>query len=129
LDRRPKDLQRILIRALLNQIECAVANAFSCALLPLFHEGIDELAEQLVVVPGIGCRLPGNDTAPPRHLSVSSPWLSRGSRLLLLGAVLGRALAPVVDPHRIERTAHQMIADTGQILDAPAPYTLHVVLL
>src|ERR671929_168824 len=51
-----------------------------------------------------------------------SPLPSLGPGLLRpLGAVLGAALAPVVDPGRVERAPHDVVPDARQILDAAAP--------
>src|SRR3954471_14660761 len=53
----------------------------------------------------------------------------RGIRLALLGAVLGARLLAVGDAGGVERVAHDLVADAGQVLDAAASHEHDGVLL
>ena len=59
--------------------------------------------------------------APPRPLAEK--------RLGPLRSVLRPAPMPIGDPSRIEGTAHDVVADTGQVLDPPTAHQHHRVLL
>src|SRR5581483_1683985 len=89
-----EDLQRVVARLLLNQVEGAIAHPLSRALLAARHQDVDELPDGLVPVPGVGDSLAKSDDVSSWH---GAPVRLTGRRTLLrtLGAVLGPALFPV----------------------------------
>src|SRR5579884_3523048 len=125
VDRRPKDLQGITAGFLLDQIERSVADPFRGALLAARHQHIDEFADQLVPVPRIGQRFSvtmkrtsGHDFLC-RPLSYSLPAF--GFSFGPFRAVLRPPLLSIRDADRVERSAHDVIPYTRQILHPTAP--------
>jgi hypothetical protein len=107
------DLQRVVARLFLDDVEALVENPLGRAALAVVHDRVDELADERAAVQRIGGEFALGD--------FSSTWHDSTSLLLrALGAVLRPTLLAALDAHGVERAAHDVIAHAGQILDAAA---------
>jgi hypothetical protein len=94
------------------------------------HNGGDKLGNQLVLVLGIRDDHPFGNFSSSRHNSIHFIKIRKSARLFWpLGAVFGTPLSPAIHTQCIQRSTNDMITDTRQILDTPAPDQHHRVLL
>src|ERR687892_1583460 len=104
-----KDAQRVFLGPRFNQAQSAIENIFRDALLATAHDRVDELRNQLVAILRVWQYFSFSDFTFARHK-------------ILLGsfrAVFGATLSPFLNPDRIQRSANDVIANTGKILDPP----------
>ena len=119
LDGALEDAQGVFLGFRRDDIERAIEDRFRHALLALIHDRVDKLRHHLVAILGVRQNLPLSNFTFARHNIL----------LRSLGAVLGAALAAVLNADRIQRAAHDVITHAGQILDAAAADQNHRVLL
>src|SRR5258706_899827 len=120
VERAAEQANRLLLRALFDQLERAVGDRLGDALLAALHQHVDELRDLAIAELRIrGCVPPGH-LASSRHLALLFP---------ALGAVATAGLVAAVDTERIESSADDVVADAGKILDAAAADQHHRVFL
>ena len=95
-------------------VERAVQHPFRKALFAFFHDGVDAPRYHQFVVKGIRYDFPFDYFSSTRHFDYSV--LSFGT----FGAVLGPALFAVFHALRVERAAHNVIANARQVFHAAA---------
>src|SRR6185503_17680377 len=127
VDRLLEDLQRIVRGLLLDDVEALVEDPLRGAALAVAHHAVDELGDQRALVHRIRGDVALGDNSSSWHLYIPDiaecglRIAESALRLLWsLGAVLGPSLHPALDADRVERPAHDVIADARQILDAAA---------
>src|SRR5688572_28905535 len=135
VERLLEHLERVVARALLDDVEALVQDALGGAALAVAHDRVDELADQRAVIERVGSLFALRNLSSTRHLFRSCrdsgfgvrgprpPAASRAlrvePRLLLLrslGAVLRATLLATLDADRVEGAADHVIPDTRQIL-------------
>src|SRR5262245_43518596 len=138
LERAPEHRQRVVARLALDHLERAVDDVLGGALLAVHHQDVDEPADHPVAVLRIRQRLALRNVASSGHLRSLSTARARtfvrlpravelrrravaGNGLLrTFGAVLRAAAVPGRHPGGVERAAHDVVADTRQVLHAAA---------
>src|SRR5690606_17108010 len=112
---------RVLLGLGLHDIEGTVHDRLGDGFLAVFHERIHELGDDDIAVFGIG-----NDVA-----LFGAVTTGHGSVSLLrpLRAILGTALLAILDRLRVEDAAEHVVADAGQVANAPAADQHHGVFL
>src|SRR5688572_18645639 len=121
LYRLAEDLERVLARLGLDGVERAINDALRNRLLAARHQHVDELRDLDVVEFRVGKNLAFGDFSASRHSVLG--------RLRRFGAIFGATLLAVLHALRVERTAHDVVAHAGKVLDASAADQHHRVLL
>src|SRR5690606_23415296 len=125
-----EDLDGIVLRALRDDLERAEHDVLCDRLLAVVHHAIDELGDLPVHIGGVvgvadfkdRTRAAGDVLAG--HRTSSSDGLLRP-----FGAVLRATLTATLDTRRIQRSTHDVVADTGEVLDAATADQDHRVFL
>src|SRR5262245_49707197 len=107
-DRLLEDLQRVVARAVLDDVETLVHDPLGNAPLPIGHHRVDELADQRAVVKGVSNQL--------ALWNLSSTWHKSDSLFRSFRSVLRSPLLTSLNTHRVECAAHDVIANARQIL-------------
>src|SRR5215475_393437 len=150
VERFLEDLQRVFLRTLLDLVKSLINDALGHRLLAVPHHRVDELGDERAIVNRVGQNLAFWDFSSSRHkltsqsveplgaargadpgLFLLAPLGGRAGRALFrsLRAVLRAALLAVSHADRIERAAHDVIANSRQVLHAPAAHQHDRVLL
>src|SRR5581483_3349437 len=127
LDRLLEQLQRFVAALLLQLLHGAVEDGLRGALLAVPHHAADELVRQRRVVDRVRSDFLLRDVTFSRHTKVlssrfsvlSQSWEQERS-FLALGAVFRARLLAAGDADRVERAAHHVVANAGQVLYAAA---------
>src|SRR6516165_1521021 len=105
--------ERILFGLAFDKVEGTVDDVLGDRFLALVHDRVHEFGHHYVPEFRIGQNLALLGTVTTGHRSDSALFRT-------LGAVLGPALLAVLDALRVEHAAQDVIAHTGQVLDAAA---------
>src|SRR5690606_3028146 len=118
---RMEHFHRLALQAGLDGVKGTVQDALGNRLLALLHDAVHELGQHDIPVLGIGenFALFGTTTTSHRSNSFFRP----------LGAVLGPALAPILDALGVEDATQDVIAHARQVLHTTAANEHHRVLL
>src|SRR6266581_81274 len=112
---------RVVGRALADDLEGLVHRALGQALLAVQQDLVDELRHERVLIDRIRLDLARDRWSLSRHLVAPLR--------VLLGAVVGPRLLAVPDPGGVERAADDLVADAGEVLHPAAPHEHDGVLL
>src|SRR5690349_12471602 len=139
LDRLLEHLQRVVARLLLDRGERTVHDALGGAALAVAHQRADEFRHQRAAVQRIERNFTLRNFSTSWHCDLSEgrpeglryqkAGLRPALRFRPLGAVLRAPLLPALHAHRVERAAHDVVADAREVLHAAAANEHERVLL